>query len=186
MKTNVIKTTISILIDIVIGLFFFSSCIIDPPLGYCSKEEISNLIDNDHFIFDKNGGTQIGTGDFWWIDYNIVVNGVSCYIIPDSTFSNTTTYFDSTRITGALYTSNDTLMHIPIPNSRAIMSYNLRGTNIDTIATSWFCISINYNNPTTLSITLEKNTTAECRYINMEVWAANCRRSINIEQEAGE
>ncbi|MBR7067322.1 MAG: hypothetical protein IKI28_03280, partial [Bacteroidales bacterium] len=95
-------------------------------------------------------------------------------------------YFDSTRITGALYTSNDTLMHIPIPNSRAIMSYNLRGTNIDTIATSWFCISTNYGKPATLSITLEKNTTTECRYINMEVWAGNCRRFINIEQEAGE
>lgn len=171
-------------IAIVSGLLFLASCF--TPDGYCTREEISNLIDNDHFIFDKNGGTQIGTGDFWWIDYNIDMNGVSCYIIPDSTFSNTTTYSDSTRITGALYTSNDTLMHIPIPNSRAIMSYNLRGTNIDTIANSWFCISLNYNTPATLSITLEKNSTTECRTINMTVQAANCFRHITIEQEAGE
>ena len=170
-------------IAIVFGLLFLASCF--TPDGYCTREEISKLIDNDYFIFDKNGGTQIGTGDFWNIDSELIINGDRYYVMPDSTISYMSANFDSTRITGALYISSDSIMHVHVPDSHTIMSLN-NGFKIDTIATSWFCISTNYGKPATLSITLEKNTTAECRYINMEVWAGNCSRSITIEQEAGE
>lgn len=167
-------------IVIVIGLLFLASCNID---GYCTKEEISNLINNDHFVFDKNGGTQIGTGDFWNIEYELFINEDKYYVILDS-ISNTSANFDSSRITGALYLSIDS-MRIHIPDSRAIMSLN-DGMKIDTITNSWFCISTNYSEPATLSITLENNTTNERRCIKIWVWAGNCNRLITIEQEAGE
>lgn len=174
-----------------IGLIsIFSSCkrvyFDTPPLGTCSDQSIANLISNDHFVFDKNGGTQIGTGNYWWISYEIDINGVECFVLPDSTTSYSSTNSGTTRITGALYTSNDTLMRIPIHDSHVIMRPNGEGFTIDTIANSWFCISTNYYSPASLTITLEKNTTTECRYINMQVWAGNCRRFISIEQEAGE
>ena len=161
-----------------IGLIsIFSSCkrvyFDTPPLGTCSDESIANLISNDHFVFGADGGTQTAQGSFWWVAQDININGLTCYALCRS---------DTSLCVEPLYTySQDTL--VSLPDTRAVLRTRM---SIDTIATSWFCISTNYGKPATLSITLEKNTTTECRYINMEVWAGNCNRSITIEQEAGE